>query len=58
MACMLRGGLAADAGARALQTCMEMTLPKEAEVELNQVMKSLGSGGKEEINNQSDTTGC
>ena len=54
---MLRGGLAADAGARALQTCMEMTLPKEAEVELNQVMKSLGSGGKEEINNQSDTTG-
>ena len=54
---MLRGGLAADAGARALQTCMEMTLPKEAEVELEQVMRSLGSGGKEEINNQSDTTG-
>ena len=36
MACILRGGLAADAGARALQTCMEMTLPKEAEVELKQ----------------------
>ena len=54
---MLRGGPAADTGARALQTCMEMTLPKGTEVELNQVMKSLGSGGKEEINNQSDTTG-
>ena len=53
MACMLRGGLAGDAGARALQTCMEMTLPQEAEVELDQVMKSLGSGGEEEIDNQS-----
>ena len=46
-----------DSGARALQTCMEMTLPQEAEVELKQVMKSLGSGGKEEIDNQSYTTG-
>ena len=44
---MLRGGYAAEAGARALQTCMEMTLPQEAEVELNQVIKSLGSGGKD-----------
>ena len=57
MACMLRGGLAVDSGARALDTCMEMTLPQEAEVELKQVMKSLGSGGKEEIDNQSYTTG-
>ena len=54
---MLRGGLAGDAGARALQTCMEMTLPQEAEVELNQVMKSLGSGGEEEIDDRSYMTG-
>jgi hypothetical protein len=54
---MLRGGHAAGSGARALQTCMEMTLPQEAEVELKQVMKSLGSGGKEEIDNQSYMTG-
>ena len=57
MACMLRGGLAAEAGARALQTCMDMTLPQEVEVELNQVMKSLCSGGEEEIDNQPYMTG-
>ena len=53
----MRGVPAADCGARVLQVCMEMTLPQEAEVELNQVMKSLGSGGEEEIDNQSYMTG-
>jgi hypothetical protein len=45
MACMLRGGLAADAGARALQTCMEMTLPKEAEIELEHGVSGGGMRG-------------
>ena len=52
MACILGGGPAADSGARALQSCMEMMLLRLTEEELEQVMKSLGSGcegGKEEI---------
>ena len=52
MACIPRGGPAAECGERALQSCMEMMLSRLTEVELEQVMKSLGSGcegGKEEI---------
>ena len=49
---MLGGGPAADSGARALQPCMEMMLSESTKVELNQVMRSFGSGyegGKEEM---------
>jgi hypothetical protein len=52
MADMLIGGHAADSGARADQSGLEMMLSRLSEVELEQVMKSLGAGcegGKEEI---------
>ena len=49
---MLIGGNAADSGTRAGQSGLEMMLSRLSEVELEQVMKSLGAGcegGKEEI---------
>ena len=52
MADMLIGGNAADSGTRAGQSGLEMMLSRLSEVELEQVMKSLGAGcegGKEEI---------
>ena len=52
MARMLTGGPAAERGERAFQSSMEMVLSRLSEVELEQVMLSLGAGyigGKEEI---------
>ena len=52
MARILSGGTAAECGERAFQSSMEMMLSRLSEVELEQVMLSLGAGyigGKEEI---------
>ena len=52
MAHMLNGGPGADCPARAFQPCVEMMLSRLTEVELEQVILSLGAGyigGKEEI---------
>ena len=52
MARMLTGGPAAECGERAFQSSMEMMLSRLSEVELEQLMLSLGAGcigGKEEI---------
>ena len=49
---MQNGGPGADCPARAFQTCVQMMLSRFAEVELEQVVLSLGTGyigGKEEI---------
>ena len=44
MARMLSGGTAAECGERAFQSSMEMMLSRLSEVELEQVMLSLGAG--------------